>query len=229
MKRGHSITWASLCLALLMNLGCQEDKSNTAGFTEKPPVQANETESENAIQPAKDTTDPNAAPATTVNFAAFEGKSVDWGQAPVKELYASNSFLGKKAPTMVVQSWIGDAPSTEGKFVLIDYWATWCGPCRKAIPELNEYAKEFGDDLVVIGISDESKDKVLAMTEPAIEYYSGLDPLARMKKEIGVQGIPHVMLIDPSGTVCWQGFPGLPDHALTAETIKTCIETYKAK
>lgn len=76
-----------------------------------------------------------------------------------KKLWA-DSFLNKKAPEFVVEEWISQQPKLKGKFILIDFWATWCGPCRKAIPELNEFAKKFGKKLVVIGISDETADKV---------------------------------------------------------------------
>src|ERR1043166_3397044 len=69
----------------------------------------------------------------------------------------------------------GTVPDTKGKFVLIDFWATWCGPCRKAIPELNAIHKKFGDKLVVIGISDESEEVVKKMTEPKIEYFTAID------------------------------------------------------
>lgn len=170
-----------------------------------------------------------AEPWTNLAFSELDGKSVDWGTPPEKELYAKNSIFNTKAPDLVVASWIGDAPRTAGKFVLIDFWATWCPPCREAIPELNEFAAKFADELVVIGISDESEEKVLAMQEPVIEYYSALDPDATLKSAIGVQGIPHVVLIDPSGTVCWQGFPMDGEHPLSAETIADCIAHYNAQ
>ena len=94
-----------------------------------------------------------------------------------KQLWAK-SFLNEKAPELTVETWISKKPDTEGKFVIIDFWATWCGPCRKAIPELNEIAKEFSKDVVVIGISDEPVEKIKAMKEPVIEYYYGVDTLS---------------------------------------------------
>ncbi|MBD9178387.1 MAG: TlpA family protein disulfide reductase [Odoribacter splanchnicus] len=143
-----------------------------------------------------------------------------------KQLWAK-SILNQKAPELKVQQWLTDMPDTKGKFVLIDFWATWCGPCRKAIPELNALQKEFKNDLVVIGISDEAPEKVEAMKTPVIEYYSAIDTQAEMKKQLEVKGIPHVILIDPKGIVRWEGFPLLPGHELTAETIKKLIEKYK--
>jgi thiol-disulfide isomerase/thioredoxin len=154
-------------------------------------------------------------------------KPVDWGKAPEKEIYAEHHLFNRPAPKLVVGKWLGDEPETTGKFVLVDFWATWCGPCRRAIPELNELAQKFKDDLVVIGISSEDEAKVKAMKEPEIRYFSAIDAEARMKKEVGVKGIPHVLLIDPTGKVCWQGFP-LAEDALTAEVVASRIQTFKA-
>ena len=75
-----------------------------------------------------------------------------------KKLWAE-SFLNKKAPEFTVEEWISQQPKMKGKFVLIDFWATWCTPCLKAIPELNEFAKKFKKKLVVIGISNEPADR----------------------------------------------------------------------
>lgn len=143
-----------------------------------------------------------------------------------KQLWAK-SVLNQKAPELKVEKWLGKQPDTKGKFVLIDFWATWCGPCRKAIPELNEFQKQFKDKLVVIGISNETEEKVKAMKSPVIEYYSAIDQTSAMKNELKVQGIPHVILIDPQGIVRWEGFPLLDGHQLTAEVIKALIEKYQ--
>lgn len=143
-----------------------------------------------------------------------------------KQLWAK-SFLNEKAPELTVETWISKKPNTKGKFIIIDFWATWCGPCRKAIPELNKIAKEFAKDVVVIGISDEPVEKVKAMKEPVIEYYQGVDPKKTMYKTLEIQGIPHVIIIDPKGIVRWEGFPLLGNHELTPEVVKKLIKKYK--
>ena len=135
-----------------------------------------------------------------------------------KRIWAK-SFLGQKAPDFVVEKWLTPEPERKGKFVLIDFWATWCGPCRKAIPELNALHKKFGSQLVVIGVSDETEAKVRAMAEPKIEYASAIDTQGRMKKALGVTGIPHVILIDPAGIVRWEGFPLLDGYELTDKVV----------
>ncbi len=143
-----------------------------------------------------------------------------------KQLWAK-SVLNQPAPELVVEKWLGDTPATEGKFVLVDFWATWCGPCRAAIPHMNEFSKKFKDDLVVIGISGEDEDTVRAMKEPVIEYYSAIDTGERMHSALEVKGIPHVILIDPQGIVRWEGFPTLKGHELTAAVIEGLIRKYK--
>ncbi|MFI3315619.1 MAG: TlpA disulfide reductase family protein [Rikenellaceae bacterium] len=143
-----------------------------------------------------------------------------------KQLWAK-SYLNQKAPELVVEKYLSDEPQLEGKFILIDFWATWCGPCRKAIPELNELQKKFADDLVVIGISDETEEKILAMESPVIEFTSAQDTQARLKKLYEVKGIPHSVLISPKGIVIWEGYPLYEGYELSEEVVAKLIEKYK--
>ena len=143
-------------------------------------------------------------------------------EEPAKKLWAK-SVLGQKAPELVVEKWLTAEPNTKGKFVLIDFWATWCGPCRRAIPELNKFQKEFGEKLVVIGISDEKEDVVRKMASPVVEYASAIDTQGRMKKQLEVKGIPHVIVVDPQGVVRWEGYPLLDGFELTEAVLKELL------
>lgn len=135
-----------------------------------------------------------------------------------KKLWA-RSVLWQEAPELVVENWLTDEPETKGKFLLIEFWATWCGPCRKAVPKLNELHKKFGDRLTVIGISDEKGNTVQKFAEENIDYYVAVDTNAVMKKQLNVVGIPHVIIVEPGGYVIWEGFPLLKGYELTEEVI----------
>lgn len=147
-----------------------------------------------------------------------------------KELFAKNDLRGKMAPTLEVKNWInGPAPKTTGKVVLIDFWATWCGPCRNLIPELNKFKEKFGDDLVIIGLSDEPESKLQEFIKSTdVKYPIGTDPDKTMKKQIGIKGIPHVLVISPDKIVRWQGFPGMDEDKLTEEKLAQIIAASKS-
>lgn len=125
---------------------------------------------------------------------------------PVTKISAA-AFLGEAPPKLVVEKWLTPAPGTEGKFVLIDFWATWCGPCRQSIPHLNELQAKFADQLVVIGLSDEAEADVRKMKSPKIEYSIAIDTAATTSRAIQVRGIPHAIILDPTGIVRFEGHP----------------------
>ncbi|QRQ63973.1 TlpA family protein disulfide reductase [Sphingobacterium multivorum] len=145
-----------------------------------------------------------------------------------KKLWAK-SILNQQAPKLEVEQWLTDVPDTKGKFILIDFWATWCGPCRKVIPELNEWHKKYGDKLVIIGLSDEKAAVIKKAKEIKIDYFSAIDTKAKLKKQLEVQGIPHCILVDPEGIVRWEGFPTLEGHELTDDVVSGLIRKYSRK
>lgn len=144
-----------------------------------------------------------------------------------KQLWAT-SFLNQKAPKLTVEGWITEEPDIKGKFVLIDFWATWCAPCRAAIPELNKLAKKFKKKLVVIGLSDQPAETVKKLNRPIIEYYNAVDTKAYMKNALGIRAVPHVILMDPQWIVRWEGFPALTGYELTEREIRKIMRQYKS-
>jgi cytochrome c biogenesis protein CcmG, thiol:disulfide interchange protein DsbE len=149
-------------------------------------------------------------PASVQEEPAAAASSNDDFVAP--KLYA-RSVRGLGPPPFVVEEWVTPQPDAADKFILIDFWATWCGPCHRSIPELNAFSKQYSNRLVVVGISDESAAAVRKMTEPHIEYAVAVDTQARMLKALAVTGIPHCILIDPHGIVRYEGMPGYLENA----------------
>jgi cytochrome c biogenesis protein CcmG/thiol:disulfide interchange protein DsbE len=158
-------------------------------------------------KPAADqkTATPATAKATQPAKPAPASKVVP-ADIPVPKISAA-SFLGKAPPPLVVKQWLTPEPETAGKFVLIDFWATWCGPCRQSIPHLNQLQAKFKDQLVVVGLSDESEAEVRKMKSPKMDYAVGIDPSNSTGRAMSVRGIPHAIIIDPKGIVRFEGHP----------------------
>ncbi|MBS1955144.1 MAG: TlpA family protein disulfide reductase [Cyanobacteria bacterium SZAS-4] len=147
-----------------------------------------------------------------------------------KKLHATSDLRGKKAPKMHVAKWLtGHAPRTKGKVVLMDFWATWCPDCHRLIPELNKFKQKFGDDLVIIGITDEQESVVKKFLEThPIESNIALAPDKKMYNYVGVKGIPQVLVISADGIVRFQGYADSKEDPLTEDKLAQIINTSKA-
>ncbi|MBT3346391.1 MAG: TlpA family protein disulfide reductase [Gemmatimonadetes bacterium] len=146
-----------------------------------------------------------------------DGVSMIAGEAPSLAAYKAlfpdegsqgwpTPYLWKEAPELVVEKWLTDEPQIAGKFVILDFWATWCTPCLAMIPKLNQLQEQFGDRLVIIGISEEAEDVVRAFAGLPIGYALAIDTKKRLQENYRVAGLPYGVLIDPAGRVVYQGY-----------------------
>ncbi|WP_158790893.1 TlpA disulfide reductase family protein [Granulicella sp. L60] len=115
--------------------------------------------------------------------------------------------LAKMAPAFTVTALDGtkfNLDAMGGRVVLIDFWATWCGPCNEELPHLKKIAKEFaGQPLVIISVSwdsDEAKWKqFIDKNEMTWVQYRDADHY--LSKQFGVEAIPHYFTIDSDGVL----------------------------
>lgn len=150
---------------------------------------------------------------------------------PVKErVIWADSWLYAEAPELEVETWLTEKPDTKGKYILIEFWGTYCPPCRKMIPVLNKWHNKYKDDLAIIAISHESVETVQEFKKHKINYYSAVDTQARTKTKLNVTGVPHVIIIEPEyGCIVWEGFPLLDGFELTDKTIKKILSVRKKR
>jgi thiol-disulfide isomerase/thioredoxin len=126
--------------------------------------------------------------------------------------------LGDPAPPLSIDTWIKGAPVDvrDGKSVyVIEFWATWCGPCKECIPHLSELQQKLkAKNVTVIGISSEPARTVKPFVEKMgskMNYAVATDKeektSAAYMGAFGVDGIPEAFLVDTKGRLVWHGKP----------------------
>jgi thiol-disulfide isomerase/thioredoxin len=156
----------------------------------------------------------------------------------------ANTRLFTDAPKLEVGKWLTDKPEMEGKFLVIEFWRTWCGACKRMTPLMNTLQKKYGSELVVIGVTGEAEETVRAYAGPKKEYALALDlpqPAPENAEEarrpgqglyeagFGVWGWPHVIVLEPQyRTIVWEGFTGLKGFELTEAKIEKMLAVGRA-
>ncbi|MCE2654501.1 MAG: redoxin domain-containing protein [Planctomycetaceae bacterium] len=136
--------------------------------------------------------------------------------------------VGDKAPDLTVSKWVKGEPVTgfeKGRVYVVEFWATWCGPCKTSIPHLTEVAKKFEKDGVkIIGVSvwERDQSKVAPFVEQMgdkMNYHVAMDDVpeggkgndGKMAKgwmtAAGQNGIPSAFIVGKQGTIEWIGHP----------------------
>jgi thiol-disulfide isomerase/thioredoxin len=161
-----------------------------------------------------------AGGAVLAAFAAFIAIGVVWSVRHIEELRPVREGAlapGFTLPRLDREGKPGALLSLEelrGKVVLVDFWATWCGPCRAAMPVLQKVSRRFaGDDLVVLSVNVEGPEMAREAAEMVGELAPDLVLLSdddRVRSEYKIKVFPHMVLIDRQGVVRWveSGFRG---------------------
>lgn len=94
--------------------------------------------------------------------------------------------------------------SLRGKTVYVDFWASWCGPCRQSFPWMNEMRRRYADKglvIVTINLDKDRKPADLFLTEYPAEFIVAYDPAGDTARAYQVKGMPSSYLIDRAGYI----------------------------
>lgn len=110
----------------------------------------------------------------------------------------------------------------EGKVILLNFWATWCGPCVGEMPAFPRLLEKYGDDLAVIAVDlmEDSETVADFIAEKGYDFPVVLDTDGAIGKLYPTDGIPYTVIIAPDGTVS--------DTSLGADTAEVMVEEYSA-
>ena len=127
-----------------------------------------------------------------------------------------NDYAGQTPPKITVKGFINgssEMPKTleglRGRVVLLEFWATWCPPCRAIIPHVKELADKFSlRGLQIISVTAEAPEIVKPFAaKNDMTYTIGLDDGKQTMRAYGIKSIPMAYLIGRDGKVIWQGHP----------------------
>lgn len=184
-----------------------------AGVAVAQPVDGPKPDAPPAVQPA-------ATPATDAAAEVAKNEAV-------VEVVGPTLLVGSKAPGFEVAKWIKGEEIKEyaaGRVYIVEFWATWCGPCKRSIPHLTELAAKHKDKVTVVGVSvwetqpDDTTSEYLPRVEEFVtkmgdkmNYVVAADTATHSMSNLwmaasGQQGIPASFIVK-DGVIQWMGHP----------------------
>jgi cytochrome c biogenesis protein CcmG/thiol:disulfide interchange protein DsbE len=147
---------------------------------------------------------------------------------------ASRIAVGEPAPSTSLPRLEGDGTGSlahyKGRWVLVNFWASWCIPCRQEAPTLEEFQRQHGGPkFTVLGIDtrDLSDDGRAFADKYGLSYPQLRDGDGGAAHDFGTTGVPENFLLDPTGTVRWLQ-PGPVDEQLLTDQVEPFLPKGKS-
>lgn len=139
-------------------------------------------------------------------FALLLGKAMTWQNADASSFATEASWVGQTAPDFTLRTMDGKAVrlcDLKGKVVVLDFWASWCGPCLRELPSIEKLHREYkGKDVILLGVNAEDPEDARALVQDRqYTFPTLLDEGRSVTKLYQIRAIPTVIVIDPRGLV----------------------------
>lgn len=169
-----------------------------------------------------DDSDSGAKKAEPKSIPTEAYATADWPEQN-KDKFPANDFQGKPLPVPLGnEEWLSEKKDIQNKVIVLDFWATWCGPCRAASPMLEDLQREYEGKLEILAIGGSNDDErahkryVIGSKKAYSNLYDKNDSIYR---PMGVKAIPHTILMSTDGIIRWQGNPHSPDFKAAVKKV----------
>lgn len=142
------------------------------------------------------------------------------------EALIARDAAGDRAPTAsfpLLGGGLGSLADYEGTPVVLNFFGSWCVPCKKEMPDLQRVHEEVGDDIAFLGlaVNDSERDAKAFVERYGVTFDTGRDPSGKLATELGVVNFPSTFFIAADGTVV-----GARPGALDAEVLRRLIDEH---
>ena len=143
-------------------------------------------------------------------------------------LLLPNAALAVEAGKPLPALGMNEIQATKGQYIYIDYWASWCGPCRQSFPWMNALQAKLGSKglkVVAVNVDAKRADADKFLTHTPAQFTIAYDPLGESAKKLAIKTMPTSMLVNPDGKILFvhSGFRAEEMEPLEAKIVAAML------
>ncbi len=174
---------------------------------------------------------PPTSTASSDTGPSGSGATSGQQSAPAEATAPPALTIGSPAPPLTIAQWVTGEPIDQfepGQLYVVEFWATWCGPCRRSMPHISQLQQQYGPEVKFVGVTREPESTVREFLKEeqspgktwaeVVQYRLAVDSADATNeaymKAAGQSGIPTAFLVGRDAAIEWIGHPGSIDDTL---------------